>query len=226
MRCATCGTENAPDSRFCGGCGGRVAAAGNLARTQKVVDDGAAPQVRSPSVPPERATSAPEIGRRPVSIPPQPAAVRPPLDPSMSMASAPSGTRWGLILFVLLIDIGFAVAGGVLLNESRRPAPSTTATDRSSEATMRVEAPAPAGSITAIPASTPSSEAGSASPSAPALDRGADVTLAAGSGVTPPPDPVTKQKTKPTKRAAKRGATSAVMPIDPYGDPSPPVPKQ
>ena len=37
MRCAICGTENAPDSRFCGGCGARVSGVSNrLAPTVKV----------------------------------------------------------------------------------------------------------------------------------------------------------------------------------------------
>src|SRR5512138_2138020 len=40
MRCASCGTENAPDSRFCGGCGARLGASGpRVAPTQKISDD-------------------------------------------------------------------------------------------------------------------------------------------------------------------------------------------
>ena len=35
MRCATCGTHNEPDSRFCGGCGARLA--GTVAPTHKIV---------------------------------------------------------------------------------------------------------------------------------------------------------------------------------------------
>lgn len=38
MRCATCGTENAPDSRFCGGCGARLEPS-RAAPTVKVPDD-------------------------------------------------------------------------------------------------------------------------------------------------------------------------------------------
>jgi zinc ribbon protein len=45
MRCPSCGTDNATDSRFCGGCGARFAASGQrLAPTQKISDDASFPQ--------------------------------------------------------------------------------------------------------------------------------------------------------------------------------------
>jgi hypothetical protein len=45
MRCPSCGTDNAPDSRFCGGCGTRVAVSGQrVAPTQKISDDARFPQ--------------------------------------------------------------------------------------------------------------------------------------------------------------------------------------
>jgi hypothetical protein len=45
MRCPSCGTDNAPDSRFCGGCGTRVAVSGQrVAPTQKISDDASFPQ--------------------------------------------------------------------------------------------------------------------------------------------------------------------------------------
>ncbi|HEX3761540.1 MAG TPA: zinc-ribbon domain-containing protein [Kofleriaceae bacterium] len=45
MRCPSCGTDNAPDSRFCGGCGTRFAVSGQrVAPTQKITDDTSFPQ--------------------------------------------------------------------------------------------------------------------------------------------------------------------------------------
>ena len=45
MRCPSCGTENAPDSRFCGGCGTRFTVSGQrVAPTQKISDDANFPQ--------------------------------------------------------------------------------------------------------------------------------------------------------------------------------------
>jgi hypothetical protein len=45
MRCPSCGTDNAPDSRFCGGCGMRFAVSGQrVAPTQKISDDTSFPQ--------------------------------------------------------------------------------------------------------------------------------------------------------------------------------------
>ena len=45
MRCPSCGTDNAPDSRFCGGCGARLGASGQrVAPTQKISDDASFPQ--------------------------------------------------------------------------------------------------------------------------------------------------------------------------------------
>jgi hypothetical protein len=45
MRCPSCGTENAPDSRFCGGCGARLTASTQrVAPTQKISDEASFPQ--------------------------------------------------------------------------------------------------------------------------------------------------------------------------------------
>jgi hypothetical protein len=45
MRCPSCGTDNAPDSRFCGGCGTRFTVSGQrVAPTQKISDDTSFPQ--------------------------------------------------------------------------------------------------------------------------------------------------------------------------------------
>jgi hypothetical protein len=70
MRCPSCGTDNAPDSRFCGGCGARFgASAARVAPTQKIADDasfpprhlapgGSAVPVTAPGVVPPRAIPA------------------------------------------------------------------------------------------------------------------------------------------------------------------------
>lgn len=42
MRCPTCGTENAPDSRFCGGCGARLEPS-RVAPTVKITEDASYP---------------------------------------------------------------------------------------------------------------------------------------------------------------------------------------
>ena len=171
MRCPTCGTENAPDSRFCGGCGARLAgSAQRVAPTQKISDDASFPQ------PPRQFTTAPGHGAhvaqpaaapRPVPLAPphahaasgSPAAQgslpqgsvpqkpRTPTNASPSgyantpLGNAPNGSAkhtpprartaqvddpslsmpiaaqrpWGLIIAVLLIDIGLAIAGGWML---------------------------------------------------------------------------------------------------------------
>ena len=58
MRCPTCGTENAPDSRFCGGCGARLAPA-RVAPTQTTDDAPYAPPGQPPTPRPARCGSLP-----------------------------------------------------------------------------------------------------------------------------------------------------------------------
>lgn len=66
MRCPTCGTENSPDSRFCGGCGARFSVPNQrVAPTHKITDDASFPQrppgaampVTAPGMGPPRMTS-------------------------------------------------------------------------------------------------------------------------------------------------------------------------
>jgi len=74
MRCATCGTENAPDSRFCGGCGARMPAAQSLvAPTQKISDDARYPNTAHTPTP------VPQFAPGPASLPPSmpPASIPP-----------------------------------------------------------------------------------------------------------------------------------------------------
>ena len=56
MRCPTCGTENAPDSRFCGGCGARLEPP-RVAPTAEIPDDAPYPAPQ-PAVPTPRARLA------------------------------------------------------------------------------------------------------------------------------------------------------------------------
>ncbi|MFN0245941.1 MAG: zinc-ribbon domain-containing protein [Kofleriaceae bacterium] len=85
MRCPNCGTENEPDSRFCGGCGARMHSSGLVAPTQKISDDAPYPTSGPSSIPPQNyvpgsvppqnvsgpATLPPQNYQTPVSIPPQ-----------------------------------------------------------------------------------------------------------------------------------------------------------
>ncbi len=114
MRCPSCGTENTPDSRFCGGCGARLSPeAPRVAPTLKVSDDApfptpAPPPARSfgmhdslvptsprqpsipptanPSIPPTPYQSIPPTAQRPQSSMPYPRAQSPALSnpPAMS----------------------------------------------------------------------------------------------------------------------------------------------
>jgi hypothetical protein len=197
MRCPSCGTENAPDSRFCGGCGLRFAVSGQrLAPTQKIDDDASFPQRASapaqaapathlttlPGPPPPRPLPPPAFPGAiappafPGSIAPPafPGAIAPPAfpgspppapSPPRAVSSAPpSGYQngrapiaaapaphappasavtfggpssalpvvarrpWGLIVAVLLLDTGLAVAGAWMLREGLASAPGSGAT--------------------------------------------------------------------------------------------------
>jgi hypothetical protein len=186
MRCPSCGTENAPDSRFCGGCGTRVAMSGSrVAPTQKIADDASFPQhqiggsavpVTAPGVVPARPIPAapflppsppavhPPFGvntaspARPITAPPilpvappmAQAAARP-FAPELYAVSAPPDPRsaprpqiasvddasrslpiqarrpWGLMLAVLAIDVGLAVAGAWMLHQGLADRPGRAA---------------------------------------------------------------------------------------------------
>lgn len=67
MRCPSCGTENAPDSRFCGVCGAKQAPPGRLAPTAKIPDDAPFPQPTG-----QRPQIQQGYQQGPASIPPQP----------------------------------------------------------------------------------------------------------------------------------------------------------
>ncbi len=99
MRCASCGTENTPDSRFCGGCGARTPGPSLVAPTVKLADDARYPtspstrptpvagmQSVAPSMPAPGPVQRPMSGPQPVQRPmsePQPVQ-RPPVQRPMS----------------------------------------------------------------------------------------------------------------------------------------------
>jgi zinc ribbon protein len=196
MRCPSCGTDNAPDSRFCGGCGTRVAVSSQrVAPTQKISDDASFPQrqlerqlapggpgsavpITAPGVMAPRAAPATPFlpqgvppAQRPLAggsaAPARPATgapitpaprrqavvvedsrgatraggngparpVQPPadrnigprsVDPSLSLPTA-ARRPWALILVVLLIDLGLAVAGVWMLTQGLRDRPGRPA---------------------------------------------------------------------------------------------------
>ncbi|HUJ57401.1 MAG TPA: zinc-ribbon domain-containing protein [Kofleriaceae bacterium] len=130
MRCPSCGTENAPDSRFCGGCGARLGASGpRVAPTAKISDDAPYPSAygqAAPAVPASIPPAAmPAAASRPSSVPPAERAAAgslvAPLRPSPaelsspSMSMAPPPRRSGLVAIVLVIDLALAATGAVLL---------------------------------------------------------------------------------------------------------------
>lgn len=141
MRCASCGTENEPDSRFCGGCGARVTKS-QVAPTHKISDDApypVQPAQPAPMVPPQYSTLPPQMPPPAVAPAPAPAPAprmsgpmpegtvqRPrtpaPSAPSLtgeSLVERPSGgRRWGLVALILVVDLGLAAAGAWMLSQS------------------------------------------------------------------------------------------------------------
>jgi len=132
MRCPSCGTDNAPDSRFCGGCGARFGVVEHrVAPTAKISDDAPYPQA---AVPMQRAVSQPALQhippQRTPTPPPAAQGSQPPVmaKPASSFArttprprSAMSGSikvprrPMGLIVLVIVIDLALAGTGAALL---------------------------------------------------------------------------------------------------------------
>src|SRR5215510_10391048 len=94
MRCPNCGTDNAPDSRFCGGCGARQASDPRVAPTQKISDDARFPLHQlAPAAAP---VTAPGVAM-PRPIPPTPdvpqgASIAQSAPPPRALAAAPAGS--------------------------------------------------------------------------------------------------------------------------------------
>src|SRR5205823_5438378 len=119
---------NTPDSRFCGGCGARVSAVqARVAATTKIADE--APMYAAPAAIPTTPPGMLRAASVPSSVPPTPSPDGSSAA-SLSMQSVPQ-RRWGLILFVLLIDLGLAATGAVLLAKGLakpddKPTPTTS----------------------------------------------------------------------------------------------------
>lgn len=234
MRCPSCGTENEADSRFCGGCGARLAPS-RLAPTQKIADsqppqivEGAQPSgrvvPRTPlvSTPPPVQPMAPSVNRPPrVSGSggnAQPIAPVSSRTPAVSASLPPPPSRTRLVVAVLLLDVALAVAGGWMLYQGLTAAPATPAAPAPAAPTT---APTPTGKTGILQGSVPTSPAASALPTA-VMPATAPVTAP----VVPPAAPARATaparapgvRNKPAR--AKRGPVSA--PLDPYGDPPPP----
>ncbi|HEY2733865.1 MAG TPA: zinc ribbon domain-containing protein, partial [Polyangiales bacterium] len=134
MRCPTCGTDNAQDSRFCGGCGARFGAAEHrVAPTAKISDDAPYPQVATP-----RPISQPPMVRAPTPAPVPPAQGSQPPRAATHPAASHARTAqleesirvprrpMGLIVLVIIIDLALAGAGAFLLAKGLAHASAST----------------------------------------------------------------------------------------------------
>ncbi|MEO6776776.1 MAG: AgmX/PglI C-terminal domain-containing protein [Kofleriaceae bacterium] len=220
MRCPTCGTENTPDSRFCGGCGAKlVPEVSRVAPTAKISDDAAFPLQRYPTpVPAQPYASGPASippANGPATIPPAanaypgPASIPPntyranaaftPREASLSMPVV-ARARWGLIAVVLVLDLGLAAAGAVMLQKGlARPEPGP-ASDGSAHAALPPARPTlllTAGSGPALSPETSERLANAAS-----AGTGSNAVAATGSNTAPAPraPKPTKSDTKPEPR--------------------------
>lgn len=254
MHCPSCGTENVPDSRFCGTCGAKLtpAVVSRVAPTAKIPDDAPfSPPVGDgsrhsslalhnnfnsgpPSIPPNanyqaqpasippNTYIAPQYSTGPASVPPQnhgptpphlhaeprPASIPPNTyqaqgyarEPSVSMP-VPTSPRWGLILFLLVLDVGLAGAGALLLQKGlAKPAAATEklepkaapARAASAGSAAPVTATAPqtglAASVTAIAQTAPAATAPAPVPPAPQVIEKRPVAKAKGGSPENPYD--------------------------------------
>ena len=229
MRCPSCGTENAPDSRFCGGCGARLTQTeSRVAPTHKISDDAryptftsnpppSAPQVQIPMATPApvvpyggaaigRAATDPSepaaVARRPTPVP-----VAAPRGSSVAMPA--QGRRWGLVIAILVVDLGLAVAGALLLAQG-----------------LRDDAPRAAAPIAPAPAAPPPATGSATAPvkataTEPAKAKPVMVVSKAVVKVVKPAPPPVKIAGKPAKPPPKKKGGAA--PVDPYAPPEPPA---
>ena len=117
----------------------------------------------------------------------------------MSMPALPQ-TRWGLIAVVLLVDIGLAAAGAVLLQKGlAKPDSATPAGDGSAKPA------APTGQAAAAPAPTP------ANAPSPAISASIATIANSGSASEPKPD-------KPAKPAEPVQAKKTTAPAPQHSD--------
>jgi hypothetical protein len=209
MRCPACNTENTPDSRFCGGCGAKLAIAEpRVAPTAKIPDD--APfQAPAPGAYTSAYAAGP-ISYAPPSMPPRmpsspPVAPPPTRVPEASLSMPVPRRRTGLIATVVVIDLVLAGAGGLLLAKGLEPPAAPVSIS-------------PAPTPTPTPSPPPTPQTTSITPAAP-IGSAADVAIGsaldhiAAATPTPPPAP----PPTPQHVAAKKPApTSPPAPIDPY----------
>jgi hypothetical protein len=234
MRCPSCGTENVPDSRFCGICGAKLTptAEPRVAPTAKIPDDAAfapghfasphpsaAASPAPPSIPPNSGYSpqpasippntyiAPAYATGPATLPPRsatpapsPVAVAPdpyqaptyPREPSMSMPAVAS-PRWGLIILLLVLDLGLAGTGAYLLQKGlakpdapveqpeRHPAATAAATVPAALPATAAPQPGLAASVTAIAQTAPGE------PAPPSASAASSKTVAVARAKAPAP---------------------------------------
>jgi hypothetical protein len=205
---AESGTENTPDSRFCGGCGAKLQHSEvRVAPTAKIPDDapfsppsvqpgqysyGAGPvSYAPPSMPPQRPPSvAPE---RPPSVAPNDTRMpsAPPRVAEASLALEVPPRRTGLIATVLVLDLALAAAGAVLLAKGLEKPPVRAAPPAPTAPTNPIEvkpAPAPAPPPAPKPAAAPD---GSAAITLPDLGSASPAPV--------PPKPPTRAPAPPVK---------------------------
>jgi hypothetical protein len=289
MRCPSCGTENAPDSRFCGGCGARLVSEQRVAPTHKISDDARwdsaqpsspAAAVTPTSVPRKHPGSAPPgtyqvpvrpptspvipvsaprsamqpVPQMPMSIPPASSAPRagdpparpstapmqrssgqrivPPAPPVRSSAKSlePPRSRWGLILLVLLIDIGLAAAGVVLLREGLREAPATNGSGSGSNTAggAQVDPPKPPHPDVVVEHKPPSEDEPLkheelAAPT-PIDGRGSVVKTDVPHRLDPVDPPPTNRARTQVHVTTRKQSGSGSGPVDPYAGASEPPP--
>jgi hypothetical protein len=283
MRCSTCGTDNAPDSRFCGGCGARQPSSEQrLAPTAKISDEAPYPPTQAspttnvrvapkgpvsyapPSIPPPaiaspvpgslvRPGSEPNpygatgpqqpISKPPASSPPTSqnrsvSAQRPAPAPHVSSASGSIAVPQrpiGLIVVILLVDLGLAATGGVLLSKGLAGGDDKKSEAAPAKPQSAIEAPAPdpAQAVAAaaalrgperavvVPAPTAAAREAPAENREKAVVKRVDKPRIDKPGTSPVDKPVDKPADKPDDGAADAKPVGLVptQPQDPYAVP-------
>lgn len=195
MQCASCGTQNAPDSRFCGGCGKRLAMPSRpLVAPTARISDPALPVVPAAVTPTHAQTASAESSN---------ASHMSEAVPSF----APGRPRRAVIALVVAFDICLAVAGSALLTKGlARPSGEQTTpsvAEPKAEAVSAEEKPvAPVADRDEQTTAPPPSEPVPPAPPRPSKTR-------------PAPAPSTSRKsTRPIakKAAAKSAANGAAAP--------------
>ena len=253
MRCPSCGTENAPDSRFCGGCGARLEPP-RVAPTVKLHDDARIPtpapgamnlgnlptpppgsmSYQGPaSIPPTNNRLASQPGYVPASIPPtnNPASIpptnnpisRPPSAPVTGPPSQPPRRAPAALSSPSLSMMPPKRSGAMIAIVLVLDLALAAA-----GATLLVKGLAKPKAADAKPASAaPRAEVAAPTPAAVAVAPAAAVPEPVGSAAPEPPPAVDKTVARDPKKkpAAKPDPRKkADGPVDPYGGAAPPAP--